>query len=215
MAKRIAVAGYGAAGRALAERLSALGDNVRIVQTQAPPALLPTDIEFVRADLEDADEAQAAFANVDTVVCAVGIPYISEIYVRVWPIVMRNLLDACAKSARALRLRRQPLHVRTAVASARPGTCRSPPMARSLAFARKSLAFGKRLMSGALCAQRRCARPIFTDPRRQRPSCRLGVARLLADKAALALYRPDQPHDFTYVPDFARAPSPILGNFLF
>ena len=57
MAKRIAVAGYEAVDRALAGRLSALGDNVRIVQRQAPPALLPTDIEFVRADLEDADEA--------------------------------------------------------------------------------------------------------------------------------------------------------------
>jgi nucleoside-diphosphate-sugar epimerase len=33
----------------------------------------------------------------------------------------------------------------------------------------------------------------------------LGVARLLAGKPALAPYAPDQPHDFTFVPDFARA----------
>jgi nucleoside-diphosphate-sugar epimerase len=32
-----------------------------------------------------------------------------------------------------------------------------------------------------------------------------GVARLLAGKAALAPYPPDHLHDFTYVPDFARA----------
>ena len=51
------MAGYGAVGRALAERLTTLGDKVRIVQKQAPQALLPTDIEFVRADLDDADEA--------------------------------------------------------------------------------------------------------------------------------------------------------------
>jgi nucleoside-diphosphate-sugar epimerase len=31
------------------------------------------------------------------------------------------------------------------------------------------------------------------------------MARLLAHKVALAPYPPDQPHDFTYVPDFARA----------
>jgi nucleoside-diphosphate-sugar epimerase len=33
----------------------------------------------------------------------------------------------------------------------------------------------------------------------------VGVAGLLAGKPALAPYPPDQPHDFTYVPDFARA----------
>ena len=33
----------------------------------------------------------------------------------------------------------------------------------------------------------------------------MGVARLLIGKRALAPYPPDQPHDFTYVPDFARA----------
>lgn len=32
-----------------------------------------------------------------------------------------------------------------------------------------------------------------------------GVARLLAGKPALAPYPPDEPHDFTFVPDFARA----------
>jgi nucleoside-diphosphate-sugar epimerase len=31
------------------------------------------------------------------------------------------------------------------------------------------------------------------------------VARLLAGKPALAPYPPDEPHDFTFVPDFARA----------
>jgi nucleoside-diphosphate-sugar epimerase len=32
-----------------------------------------------------------------------------------------------------------------------------------------------------------------------------GVARLLAGRSALIPYSPDRPHDFTYVPDFARA----------
>jgi len=32
-----------------------------------------------------------------------------------------------------------------------------------------------------------------------------GVARLIAQRAALVPYSPDFPHDFTYVPDFARA----------
>jgi predicted dinucleotide-binding enzyme len=70
MARRIAVAGYGAVGRGLAERLSVRRDEVRIVQRQAPQAL-PVNAAFVRANLEDAGEAQASVADVDTVVCAV------------------------------------------------------------------------------------------------------------------------------------------------
>jgi hypothetical protein len=93
-------------------------------------------------------------------------------------------------------------------------------MARSLAFARKSLAFGKRIMSGAWCAQRRCAFDFYGPKAPTSVLSTLGVARLLAGKPALAPYPPDQPHDFTYVPDFARAlidagASPILGNFPF
>jgi Trk K+ transport system NAD-binding subunit len=39
MTKRIAIAGYGAVGRTLAERFSLRGDEVRIVQRLAPELL--------------------------------------------------------------------------------------------------------------------------------------------------------------------------------
>ena len=97
MAKRVAVAGYGAVGRALIRQLCARGDNVRIVQRQEP-SLTPNNTEFARADLEDAQHTRLALTDVDVVVCTVGIPYVSKIYTRVWPIVMRNMLDACANS---------------------------------------------------------------------------------------------------------------------
>jgi nucleoside-diphosphate-sugar epimerase len=93
MTRRIAVAGYGAVGRALVSLLSARGDLVRIVQRQEPGGLSP-DVTFHRANLRDEREAQAAAADVETVVCTVGVPYEP----RVWPVLMRNLLGACAKS---------------------------------------------------------------------------------------------------------------------
>jgi nucleoside-diphosphate-sugar epimerase len=73
MAQRIAVAGYGAVGRTLAERLSARADKVTIVQRHEPPTL-PANCSFLAANLEDAEQAKRALADVDTVVCAVGIP---------------------------------------------------------------------------------------------------------------------------------------------
>jgi nucleoside-diphosphate-sugar epimerase len=97
VAKRIAVAGYGAVGRMLARRLALRGDAVRIVQRQAPPAL-PASAEFVRADLEHEGETLAALTDIDTIVCTVGVPYMAKIYVRVWPVIMRNLLTAAARA---------------------------------------------------------------------------------------------------------------------
>jgi hypothetical protein len=90
--KRIAVAGYGAVGRALAERLAARGDDVRIIQRQFPPAL-PPGVAFVCANLEDAVEAQSALANVDIVVWAVGIPYRSRFVLVAPPITSRRWLE--------------------------------------------------------------------------------------------------------------------------
>lgn len=95
MAKRIVVAGYGAVGRALTPHLVARGDAVSIVQRHRP-AGCPTGAAFVAADLENADAARRACAGADVVVCTVGVPYRSHIYTRVWPVVMRNLLDASA-----------------------------------------------------------------------------------------------------------------------
>ncbi len=97
LGKRIAVVGFGPVGRLLTTRLSARGDKVAIVQRQQPE-LLPANTTFLRANLEDAATTQSVLTEMDTVVCAVGIPYVSKIYTRVWPIVMRNLLEACSKS---------------------------------------------------------------------------------------------------------------------
>ena len=57
MAKRIAVAGYGAVGHALAERLFPRGDDARILQSQALRPSYPRILKFVHADVEDAQEA--------------------------------------------------------------------------------------------------------------------------------------------------------------
>src|SRR5271169_2082088 len=98
MVERIAVAGFGAVGRSLVERLSARGNQITIVQRQEP-AVVPANCTFRRADLENAEQMQRALADAGTVVCAAGIPYVAKIWERVWPAIMRNLLDACAKSS--------------------------------------------------------------------------------------------------------------------
>lgn len=201
MPKRIAVAGFGAVGRSLAERLSARGDTVRIVQRQEPPTL-PADVSFFRANLKDAAEAQAA---VDTVVCAVGVPYRSKVYTRVWPVVMRNLLAACAKSGARFVFADS---VYMYGPQSRPLTedmpltdyGRKPRVRAEITRLWQEAHNGGRVRAVAVRASDFYGPDVPTSV-----LSTLGVARLLAGKSALAPYPPDQPHDFTYVPDFARA----------
>jgi nucleoside-diphosphate-sugar epimerase len=206
MAKRIAVAGYGAVGRALVERLSMRGDKVRIVQREPEtPTELPPDVTLVCANLEDAGEAQAALANVDIIVCAVGVPYKSEVYVRVWPVVMRNLLDASARCG-ARFVFADSLYMYGP--QTRPLTEDMPLTAygqKPRVRAEITRLWQKAHADGLVRATAVRASDFYGPKTPTSVLSTMGVARLLKGKPALAPYPPDQPHDFTYVPDFARA----------
>jgi nucleoside-diphosphate-sugar epimerase len=204
MSKHIAIAGYGAVGRALARRLSGRGDRLTIVQTRPPPAL-PDGASFVSADLEDAAATARALAGVETVVCAAGVPYVSSIYVRVWPVVMANLLSASAKSG-ARFVFADTLYMYGP--QSRPLTEDTP----LTDFGRKPRVRAEitRLWqaaheTGAVRATAVRASDFYGPDAPTSVLSTMGVARLVAGKSALAPYPPDQPHDFTYVPDFARA----------
>lgn len=204
MAKRITIMGFGAVGRAVAERLLARGDEITIVQRQRLPTL-PANSRFFRANLEDAKQAEGASAHVDTVVSAVGIPYISKIYTRIWPIVMRNMLAGCAKSG-ARFVFADNLYMYGP--QARPLTEDMPltdygrkPRVR----AEITRLWQQAHQSGRVRAVAVRASDFYGPDVGTSVLSTLGVARLLAGRPALAPYPPNHSHDFTYVPDFARA----------
>ncbi len=204
MAKRIVIAGYGAVGRALAPLLVGRGDAVTIAQRHRP-AGQPPGSAFVTANLEDGDAATRVCAGAHVVVCTVGVPYRSHVYTRVWPIVMRNLLNASAAAGARFVFadnlymygpQTQPLVESMPLTSygAKPRVraeitrlwqeAHAAGRVRAVAV-RASDFYGPDVPTSVLSTQ--------------------GVGRLVAGKSALAPYPPDQPHDFTYVPDFARA----------
>jgi nucleoside-diphosphate-sugar epimerase len=177
---------------------------VRIVQRHQPEAL-PANATFLAANLEDPGEAVLACADVDAVVCAVGIPYVSAVYVRLWPIVMRNLLDGCAKSG-ARFVFADSLYMYGS---------QTRPLSEDMPLTD----FGKKPrvraeitrlwqsahQSGRVRAVAVRASDFYGPDASTSVVSIYGIARLLAGKPALAPYPPDCPHDFTYVPDFARA----------
>jgi len=204
MVERIAVDGFGAVGRSLVDRLSARGNQITIVQRQKP-AVVPANCTFRRADLENAEQMQRALADAGAVVCAAGIPYVAKIWERVWPAIMRNLLDACAKSG-ARFVFADNLYMYGP--QTRPLTEDMPltdygrkPRVR----AEITRLWLEAHASGRVRATAVRASDFYGPDVPTSVLSTMGVARLLAGKPALAPYPPDQPHAFAYVPDFARA----------
>lgn len=200
----VAVFGFGAVGRDLSSSLVKRGDAVRIVQRHAPP-VLAAGCTFHAADVLDRAATLEACAGVDTVVCCIGFAYDCAAWRRAWPLAMQNLLEACAANG-ARFVFADNLYMygpQTApLTEDMPLTGYGCKPALRSAITRlwleahaagrvKAVAVRAPDFYGPLCATSVIAE--------------FGAARLLAGKPALVPYPANEPHDFAYVPDFARA----------
>jgi nucleoside-diphosphate-sugar epimerase len=199
MSKRIVIVGYGAVGRATAPLLASRGDVVAVAQRRQPSGL-PASFTFLSANVADRNDAFRACAGADAVVCAVGVPYVSEVYIRLWPTIMSNLLEGCTRSA-ARFVFADSLYM-------------YGPQTRPLTEDMPLTSFGKKPRVRAAITrqwqeahQARRVRAVavrasdFYGP--DVPTSVLstyGVARLLSGKPALAPYPPDKPHDSPMCP---------------
>jgi nucleoside-diphosphate-sugar epimerase len=171
---------------------------------------MPAGSAFCQADVLDSAAVVRACAGARSVACCIGVPYVSSIYERVWPPAMTNLLEACAVSG-ARFIFADNLYMYG------PQT---RPLTEDLALTNFGVkprvrAEITRLWRDAHEAGRvRCvsvrASDFYGPDVETSVISRFGVARLLAKKPAIAPYPPDHPHDFTYVPDFARALAALI-----
>jgi nucleoside-diphosphate-sugar epimerase len=204
MAERTAVIGYGPVGRDLTALLSARGEEVRIVQRRTPTRL-PARCSFLSADAEDEAAMRRACGDVRTVACCVGFPYDSRIWGRAWPKAMSHLLAGCAASG-ARFVFADNLYMygpQTApLVETMPLTIfgRKPRIRAEITRQWQEAHHAGRVRAVAVRASDFYGPDVATSVVSE-----LGVRRLVAGKAALVPYSADQPHDFTYVPDFARA----------
>jgi nucleoside-diphosphate-sugar epimerase len=202
--RKISVFGFGAVGRETAGLLAKRGDAVRIVQRERPTHL-PDGCTFQAADSLDRDAAIGACAGVDTVVCAVGLKYRSTVFERDWPRVMANLIDGCAASGARL-IFADNLYMYGPQTSA----LKEDMPLTSFGRKPKARAHATRLWqeahaAGKLRATAVRAADFYGPDVATSVISAYGVARLVAGQPALVPTSPDHPHDFTFVPDFARA----------
>ncbi|HEY5095451.1 MAG TPA: NAD-dependent epimerase/dehydratase family protein [Candidatus Eremiobacteraceae bacterium] len=202
--KNIAVIGYGAVGRATVSTLATRGDSVRIVQ-RTKPKELPEGCTFHAADSTDHDAIIQACAGMDTVVCCLGFPYDSALWRRVWPATMANLIDGCSSSS-ARFVFADNLYMygpQTApLTEDKPLTDygRKPALRAEITKLWISAHDSGRLRAVAVRAADFYGPDVATSV-----ISAFGVARYLAGQSAFIPYNPEHPHDFAYVPDFARA----------
>jgi len=201
---QVAVIGYGAVGRETARLLLARGEKVRVAQRKRP-GKFPDAAEFIATDVFEADSVRRACAGSLAVICCIGFPYDSRIWEKTWPRAMENLLAACAE-AQGRFLFADNLYM-------------YGPQDRPLTEDMQLTSFGRKPKVRAEIT--RLWQQAHRDGRVQAVAVRAsdfygpdvetsvlstyGVERLLHGKPALIPYSPDHPHDFTYVPDFARA----------
>ncbi len=82
----------------LAKALPEFTNQIRLVSRQPKP-VNETD-ELVTVDLSDAQATEQAVKGSEVVYLTVGLPYRTKIWQEQWPVIMRNVIEAC-KQARA------------------------------------------------------------------------------------------------------------------
>lgn len=167
--------------------------------------------ELVSADLLDAEQTLAAVAGSDIVYMTAGLPIDSQIWVERWPIMMRNVIDACAvHGAKLVYFDNTYMYPQTSV----PQTEASPfkpngPKGR----AREEIT----LMLLDAMAQGRveaviCRAPEFYGPGQTQSITNTTVIdNLLAGKPAKVFLRDSTKRTLIYTPDASRAMA-LLGN---
>ncbi|WP_031530864.1 NAD-dependent epimerase/dehydratase family protein [Dyadobacter crusticola] len=86
----------GATGIALARELKNYTEHIRLVSRK--PARVNADDTLFPADLLNASEVEAAVAGSEVVYLTAGLEYNIKIWKRDWPILMRNVINACTKA---------------------------------------------------------------------------------------------------------------------
>lgn len=207
---KIVVLGYGGVGRALVRRLTDAGRDVVVAQ-RSEPRTLPPGASFTRVDLTRGDSVKAACAQADTVVSTVGLPYRPNVWAQDWPIYMRHMIqavEACgARFVFADNLymygpQTEPLREDMTMR----GMGEKPAIRAQITREWMKAHEDERIRAVAVRASN------FYGP--DAPNSMLshyGIKFILMDEAAVLPTPVDFPHDYTYVPDFARALESLIG----
>lgn len=207
MKQDIVIFGYGPVGRATAARLMSQARAVRIAQRHRPVDL-PPGIGYTQADAMDEASVLRAAQGAAQIVIALGFPYEAKLWRAAWPQAMANFLTAAAREkARVVFVDNLYMYgpQRAPLVETMPLTDHGAKPALRAALTRQWQAATGKVLFAALRASD------FYGP--GTINAHLGefaFAALARGKVPMLLDPPDIPHDFAYVPDFARGVVALL-----
>lgn len=204
MARRITVIGHGPVGRETVRQLRQRGDFVRVIQRHAPADLTPGAV-FIVGDLLTRADMAAACDDVEAVICCAGLPYSAAVWERDWPVAMANMLEGCAASgARFIFADNlymygpQDVPLREELPLTDFG--RKPKVRAGITRQWRAAHEAGKVRAVAVRAS-----DFYANHAPSSVISHFGIKAMLEGKTVNLPYPADFPHDYTYVPDFARA----------
>jgi nucleoside-diphosphate-sugar epimerase len=209
MTGEILVLGYGAVGKATVARLLAEGREVTVAQRNRPKDL-PQEAQFITCDVLDLASLKGAAKNASQIVVALGFKYDGKVWRNAWPRAMANIIEVCAKGGQRIvfvdnlyMYGPQTAPLREDMPLSNYGA--KPAIRAEVTRLWMDAAAAGHIKIAALRA------PDFYGPHVELslwgPESLGAIAKGKAGRIPMPL---DVPHDFAYVPDFARAVVTLL-----
>ena len=197
-------------GTLLARELKAFTNQVRLVARQ--PRQVNGDDELFPADLLDAEKVLEAVAGADVAYLVAGLKYDRRIWARQWPVIMRNVIDACLKhGTKLVFFDNVYLYDQTAIPHMTEASPANPPSQKG--HIRLQLV----QMVNAAIADHGLQALIARCADFYGPGAKNGILNMLVltdvarGKKAKWQANVEKVHSFTYTPDAAKATA-MLGN---
>lgn len=184
-------------------------DNIRLV-SRNPEKIHDTD-ELISADLMDAAQTHKAVEGSEIVYMTAGLPIDTQIWTERWPVMMRNVIDACAAhGAKLVYFDNTYMYSQTSEPQ-RENAPFKPNGPKGKARAQITQMLLDAMDQGRVKALI-CRAPEFYGPGQTQSITNTTVIdKLLAGKPAMVFLRDDTQRTLIFTPDASRAMA-LLGN---
>lgn len=198
-------------GTALAKELAAYTSNIRLV-SRNPQKINNTD-HLYKADLLKAEEVLAAVKGSGIVYLVVGITYKTAFWEEQWPIIMKNVINACkTEEARLVFFDNMYCYDPAHVGHLTENSPVNPLSRKGKVRAQIANMLMEEINKGQLTGMIVRAADFYGPNARQSFLNESVINRMKAGKTAQWLYDKNKKHSFTYIPDAAYATAYLSQN---
>lgn len=197
-------------GAELARQLITYTPHIRLV-ARNPKAVNPTD-ELMPADLLDGSQMDRAVAGSEVVYVTVGFPYSTKVWQQSWPPLIKNVIAACQKhGAKLVFFDNVYMYDRSAIGHMTEESPVNPPSEKGKVRAQIADMIMSEVNKGTLTALIARSADFYGPGGTNSVIQTLVTDNLKKGKKSNWMVDADKIHNFTYVPDAAKATA-LLGN---